>query len=85
MMLQARSPGVGVMAHLILRARELRKLRSFIAARRSPDGRLRSSFNVGATTSGRWSFSKTVSATASTSATSRSAPGPCSFPAIPTG
>ena len=58
MMLQARSPIVGIMAHLILRARELRKLRSFIAARRSPDGRLRSSFNVGATTSGRWSFSK---------------------------
>lgn len=57
-MLQARSPVVGVMAHLILRARELRKLRSFIDAKRSPDGYLRSSFNVGATTSGRWSFSK---------------------------
>jgi len=58
LMLQARSPVVGVMAHLVLRARELRKLRSFVGARRSPDGRLRSSFNVGATTSGRWSFSK---------------------------
>lgn len=57
-MLQARSPVVGLLAHLILRARELRKLRGFVAARRSPDGRLRSSFNVGATTSGRWSFSK---------------------------
>ncbi len=58
MMLQARAPVVGVMTHLVLRARELRKLRGFVAARRSPDGRLRSSFNVGATTSGRWSFSK---------------------------
>lgn len=57
-MLQARSPVIGIMAHLVLRARELRKLRSFVDARRSPDGRLRSSFNVGATTSGRWSFSK---------------------------
>lgn len=56
--LQVRSPIIGVMAHLILRIRELRKLRGFLAARRSPDGRLRSSFNVGATTSGRWSFSK---------------------------
>jgi len=58
LMLQARSPVVGAMAHLVLRAREMRKLRGFVGARRSADGRLRSSFNVGATTSGRWSFSK---------------------------
>lgn len=58
LMLEARSPRIGIMCHLILRARELRKARGFVAAQRSPDGRLRSSFNVGATTSGRWSFSK---------------------------
>lgn len=58
MMLQARSPVIGVMAHLVLRIREVRKQLSFLRAKRSPDGRMRSSFNVGATTGGRWSFSR---------------------------
>lgn len=53
-----RSPVVGVIATTILRARELRKARSFIMAKRSPDGRLRCSFNVGATKFGRWSSSQ---------------------------
>lgn len=59
-MMQARSPLIGVLAHLILHIRGLRKQASFVNAVRSPDGRIRSSFNVGATTSGRWSFSKNV-------------------------
>jgi len=58
LMLQARSPLIGTIAHTILQCRAIRKAQGFLKARRSPDGRLRSSFNVGATTSGRWSFSK---------------------------
>lgn len=58
MQLTARSPVVGVLAQHILRCRELQKAASFLKAARSPDGRMRSSFNVAATTSGRWSFSK---------------------------
>lgn len=58
LMLQARSPLIGTIAHTILECRAIRKAQGFLKARRSPDGRLRSSFNVGATTSGRWSFSK---------------------------
>src|SRR5574343_4996 len=56
--LQRRNPIVGVMAALIVRCRELRKQLGYVRARRSPDGRLRSSFNVGATEVGRWSYSK---------------------------
>lgn len=51
-------PALSVLANLVLRIRETRKLQSFLKAKRSPDGRLRSRFNVGATTSGRWSFGK---------------------------
>ena len=50
-----RSPLIGVIATTILRVRELRKAMGFIKAKRSPDGRLRCSFNVGATKFGRWS------------------------------
>jgi len=52
-----RSPVIGVIATTVLRVRELRKAAGFIKARRSPDGRLRCSFNVGATKFGRWSSS----------------------------
>lgn len=53
-----RSPLIGTIATTVLRARELRKAIGFINARRSPDGKLRCSFNVGATKFGRWSSSQ---------------------------
>lgn len=58
--IEIRSPVVGTLAALIRRARELRKAVGFVEAKRSPDGRLRCSFNVGATSTGRWSSSKDV-------------------------
>ncbi|CAB4192904.1 hypothetical protein UFOVP1244_123 [uncultured Caudovirales phage] len=54
-MLMARSPTVGVMAGMILEAKELRKWRNIITeSRRSRDGRLRCAFSVGASASGAW-------------------------------
>lgn len=50
-----RSPVIGVLCQLILRARGLRKAQSFVAAKPSPDGKVRSFFSVGATKFGRWS------------------------------
>lgn len=41
----------------ILGARAMRKQLGFLNAKRSPDGRVRASFNVGATETGRWSSS----------------------------
>lgn len=52
-----RSPIIGVLCQLILRARELRKAQGFLAAKPGPDGRFHSFFSVGATKFGRWASS----------------------------
>jgi len=56
--LQKKVPWADMILRAILRARELRKQLGFLRAKRSSDGKLRASFNVGATETGRWSSSK---------------------------
>jgi DNA polymerase-1 len=56
--LQKKAPWAWMILQSVLRARELRKQLGFLNAKRSPDGKLRASFNVGATETGRWSSSK---------------------------
>lgn len=56
--LSKKAPKFGIIMRCILHARDLRKQLSFLKARRSPDGKIRASFNVGATETGRWSSSK---------------------------
>lgn len=56
--LQKKAPQYWTILRPILRLRELRKQLGFLRARRSADGAMRASFNVGATETGRWSSSK---------------------------
>lgn len=56
--LAKKAPWARIIIRAILRGRELRKQLSFLEAPRSADGRLRASFNVGATETGRWSSSR---------------------------
>lgn len=58
--LSIRNPLIGTIATTVLRCRELHKAASVVKARRAPNGRLQSSFNVGATKFGRWSSSMSV-------------------------